>query len=53
MLVLQHGNRSVSSKVGSADLFESIGFEFDTDIFSALEYKNKYIFFICSNFHNL
>jgi len=51
--VAKHGNRSVSSKVGSADLFESIGFNFDDDLVNAISNieKKNISFLFAPNFH--
>tara|TARA_B100000941_G_scaffold43237_1_gene26416 strand:- start:56 stop:1057 length:1002 start_codon:yes stop_codon:yes gene_type:complete len=51
--VAKHGNRSVSSKVGSADLFESIGINFDKNIQEAIESieKRNISFLFAPNFH--
>ena len=51
--VAKHGNRSVSSNVGSADLFEALNVSFDKDYEDALEnIKNKNLTFLFApNFH--
>ena len=51
--VAKHGNRSVSSKVGSADLFESMGINFDKNIEEAIESieKKNISFIFAPNFH--
>ena len=52
--VATHGNRSVSSNVGSADLFEALNVSFDKDYEDALEnIKNKNLTFLFApNFHS-
>ena len=52
--VAKHGNRSVSSNVGSADLFEALNVSFDKDYEGALEnIKNKNLTFLFApNFHS-
>ena len=52
--VAKHGNRSVSSNVGSADLFEALNVSFDKDYEDALEnIKNKNLTFLFApNFHS-
>ena len=52
--VAKHGNRSVSSNVGSADLFEALNVSFDKDCKDALDnikYKNL-TFLFAPNFHS-
>ncbi len=51
--VAKHGNRSVSSKVGSADLIEAIGIHFDDSIEGAIESINdkNLSFLYAPNFH--
>ena len=51
--VAKHGNRSVSSKVGSADLIEILGVAFDDSIEGAIEsISNKNLSFLYApNFH--
>ena len=51
--VAKHGNRSVSSKVGSADLFESIGFNFDDNLANSVSNieKKNISFLFAPNFH--
>ena len=52
--VAKHGNRSVSSNVGSADLFEALNVSFDKNYEDALEnIKNKNLTFLFApNFHS-
>ena len=51
--VAKHGNRSVSSKVGSADLIEAFGIHFDDSIEGAIESINdkSLSFLYAPNFH--
>ena len=51
--VAKHGNRSVSSKVGSADLIEAFGIHFDDSIEGAIESINNQnlSFLYAPNFH--
>ncbi len=51
--VAKHGNRSVSSKVGSADLIEAFGIHFDDSIEGAIESINdkNLSFLYAPNFH--
>ncbi|MDR1607354.1 MAG: anthranilate phosphoribosyltransferase [Deltaproteobacteria bacterium] len=51
--VLKHGNRSVSSRSGSADVLERLGFNIEapaTEIASILA-KSKFFFFFAPNYH--
>ena len=51
--VAKHGNRSVSSKVGSADLIEKLGLSMDVDLnesLSSIENTN-FSFLFAPNFH--
>ncbi|MEC7925205.1 MAG: anthranilate phosphoribosyltransferase [Thermodesulfobacteriota bacterium] len=51
--VAKHGNRSVSSKVGSADLFEAIGIDFDKNLDESFEsiHKKNISFLFAPYFH--
>ena len=51
--IVKHGNRSVSSKCGSADMLEHIGMKFPQDKKSALEALNKigFTFLFSPAFH--
>ena len=51
--VLKHGNRSVSSRCGSADVLEQLGIPVDTppeNVPDALE-KNKFVFLFAPRYH--
>lgn len=51
--VAKHGNRSVSSKVGSADLIEQLGITIDDSLSNSLDSINKtnFSFLFAPNFH--
>ena len=51
--IAKHGNRSVSSKVGSADLIESLGISLDNSLNDSLKSikKNNFSFLYAPNFH--
>ena len=51
--IAKHGNRSVSSKVGSADLIESLGIPLDNSFDDSLESidRNNFSFLYAPNFH--
>ena len=52
--IAKHGNRSVSSKSGSADMLESIGYKISNDV-NELEKSlndNNFCFLFAQNHHN-
>ena len=51
--IAKHGNRSVSSKVGSADLIESLGIPLDNSLNDSLKSieNNNFSFLYAPNFH--
>lgn len=51
--IAKHGNRSVSSKVGSADLIEKLGISLDENLTDSLDSidKNNFSFLYAPNFH--
>jgi len=51
--IAKHGNRSVSSKVGSADLIETLGISLDGSLQSSIDSikKNNFSFLYAPNFH--
>jgi len=51
--IAKHGNRSVSSKVGSADLIEKLGLPFDRNMDESLTSieKSNFSFLFAPNFH--
>ena len=52
--IAKHGNRSVSSKSGSADMLEKIGYKFSDDPKKLEEQLNKYNFcFMYAQYHHL
>ena len=56
MSKLLNTERSVSSKVGSADLFEAIGINFDKNLdesFESIDSRETYHFFLRHIFINL
>ena len=51
--IAKHGNRSVSSKVGSADLIEDLGISLDENLINSLDSieKKNFSFLYAPNFH--